>query len=127
MYTVQQHAHAPAKKVQVDIMGQDHPALDAKLQAISWCSCHTSCSVLLQYAMHTEAVRSIVSLSKLSMKGSALKCSWARRKAQASGGGRTPAASLAFHANVGLIGKPTKNCVGIQQQLAMQLDGYSQG
>ena len=101
--------------------------MSTKLQAMSWCSRHTSCSVLLQYAMHTEAVRSIVSLSKLSVKGSALKCSWARRKAQASGGGRTPAASLSSHANVGLIGQPTQKCVGIQQQLATLLDGYSQG
>ena len=126
MYTAQQHAHAPAEKVWVDIMGQDHPALDAKLQAMSWCSCHASCSVLLQYAMHTEAVRSIVSLSKLSVKGSALKCSWARRKAQASGGGRIPAASLASHADVGLVGLPTQKYVGIQQQPAMQLDDYCQ-
>ena len=82
--------------------------------------------MLLQYAMHTEAVRSIVSLSKLSVKGSALKCSWARRKAQASGGGRTAAAGLASHANVGLFDLPTQKRVGIQQQPATQLDDYCQ-
>ncbi|CAK0732950.1 hypothetical protein CVIRNUC_000205 [Coccomyxa viridis] len=60
------------------------------------------------------------------MKGSALKCSWARRKAQASGGGGTPAASLASHANVGLVGLPAQKYVGIQQQPAMQLDDYCQ-